>query len=132
MFVCLLNSLYAEVSKSGIKPMTQLWPNPQQWQHQILNPLHHQGNSPQSILRLVPLPSLPSVRLFHIIVICFDCLVTFCILFLSFPDHLKLFIKFAYITVYILSLQFIFCHIYVYGFGQKHNVTYLQLHYHRA
>ena len=34
---------YVEVSRSCIKPIPQQWPEPQQWQHQILNHLGHQG-----------------------------------------------------------------------------------------
>ena len=33
----------------GIKSGLQLQPMLQQWQHQILNPLHHSGNSHNSI-----------------------------------------------------------------------------------
>ena len=35
---------YAEVPRPGIEPVPQLEPEPQQWQHWILNPLNHQGN----------------------------------------------------------------------------------------
>ena len=34
---------YAEVPRSGIKPVPQQWPKPHQWQCQILNSLGHQG-----------------------------------------------------------------------------------------
>ena len=32
-----------EVPRPGIKPVPQQWPEPLQWQYQILNPLGHQG-----------------------------------------------------------------------------------------
>ena len=34
---------HVDVSRSGTKLAPQLWSEPQQWQHWILNPLHHQG-----------------------------------------------------------------------------------------
>ena len=41
MYVCILK--HVEVPGPGIKPMPQLYPEPQQWQCQSLNPLCHQG-----------------------------------------------------------------------------------------
>ena len=34
---------HVEVPTPGIKTIPQQWPKPQQWQCQILNPLHHKG-----------------------------------------------------------------------------------------
>ena len=36
-------SWHEEVPRLGIEPIPQQWLKPQQWQHQVLNPLSHQG-----------------------------------------------------------------------------------------
>ena len=41
LFVC-PQSRHVEVPRPGIQPVPQWWPEPQQWQHQVLNPLSHQ------------------------------------------------------------------------------------------
>ena len=42
-FSFLTTPVQAEVPRPGIKPTPQPWPEPQQWQCQIFNPLSHQG-----------------------------------------------------------------------------------------
>ena len=49
--VCGPHPTHTEVSKLGIKPRPQQWPEPLQWQHWILRPLHHKG-TPSSQLFL--------------------------------------------------------------------------------
>ena len=45
---------HMEVLGPGIEPASQKWPKPQQWLHQILNPLSHQGTPPHPSLISLP------------------------------------------------------------------------------
>ena len=49
LFVC-PQSHHMEVPRPGIQPVPQQWPKPKQWQHQVLNPLSHQG-TPKLLLK---------------------------------------------------------------------------------
>ena len=41
--------VHVEVPGSGIKPASQQWPEPLQWQCRILNPLYHKGTLKKNI-----------------------------------------------------------------------------------
>ena len=43
---------HVQVPGPGIKHLPQQWPELLQWQYQILNPLHHQGNSTNSFIEI--------------------------------------------------------------------------------
>ena len=49
-----LSLLAMEVLGPGIEPASQKWPKPQQWLHQILNPLSHKGTPPHPSLISLP------------------------------------------------------------------------------
>ena len=60
----------------GIKPALLEWPEPQQWQHQTFNPLHHQGiPCPifwyQSVILLLSCNSLNILNTSTLLDICF-------------------------------------------------------------
>ena len=52
-FFFLLWPWHTEIPRLGIEPVSQRQPKPQQWQCEVINPLHHQGFPKSTLLKCI-------------------------------------------------------------------------------